>query len=98
MPPCGGFTLGSPCKFTHDVYDFIDEESNCQECGKGYDDDTEAERKTWIGCDRCWRWFHHGSTMAASDIRGNHQRKQFLNVESVKLRNKINHKLRNITF
>ena len=39
-----------------------------------------------------------GSTVAASDIRGNHQRKQFLNVESVKLRNKINHKLRNITF
>ena len=39
-----------------------------------------------------------GFTMAASDLRGNHPRKQFLNVGYAKLKNKTNHKLRNITF
>ena len=32
----------------------------CEECGGCYQDDSRAERKTWMGCDSCDRWFHSG--------------------------------------
>ena len=35
------------------------EDANCQECGKCYDDEDEKLQKAWIGCDKCWRWFHY---------------------------------------
>ena len=24
-----------------------------------YLDDNEQDKKAWIGCDSCWRWFHY---------------------------------------
>ena len=48
---CGGFKLLSLLI----MMPLIDEDFNCQECGKDYDDDSQADRKTWIGRDNCWR-------------------------------------------
>ena len=37
-----------------------EDEECCQKCGGRCEDDDEAVKKTWIGCDGpgCWRWFH----------------------------------------
>ena len=36
-------------------------ESTCQGCGAHYiyDKDTKQKQKNWIGCDKCWRWYHY---------------------------------------
>ena len=84
---CGGFTVF----ITYDAYYFIDEDSNCQECVKAYDDDSEADRKTRIGCDKCWRWFHYGGAGLRESPR-----KTALNAESANLKGKTSHKLHTI--
>ena len=87
-PDCGGFTEF----ITYDAYYFIDEDSNCQECGKAYEDDSEDDRKTWIGCDNCWRWFHYGR----AGFKRKPSKKQRLNAESANLKSKTSHKLCNL--
>lgn len=39
---------------SHDESD----ENICQGCLKSFDDDSPSEQEEWLGCDKCWRWWH----------------------------------------
>ena len=47
-------------KDTTDQVRVSDEDGEvCQGCGSCYRDEGVKKQRAWIGCDRCWRWFHY---------------------------------------
>ena len=35
------------------------DKNTCQGCNGSFSDDNSDRQQTWVGCECCWRWYHH---------------------------------------